>query len=151
MSTDNMSEATGKIMLPALDSREALVYCGFAEDAATTIYSRWNLPEVREEFNLFEFAVKYLRSHNIDDCGGTEDDWDAYLQKCGANDQVRAAITDDGDDGELEDVRYSETALYWFIYSLESKYGFLECFYRARADDQERQTGEQQQGQEGNA
>ncbi|GAB7337362.1 hypothetical protein MBLNU457_g2710t1 [Dothideomycetes sp. NU457] len=104
-----------------LSSQKTLVYCGFADDVATTIFNRWNVPEVREEFDLGEFAVKYLRSHKIDNCGGPEDDWDAYLRSCGANDQVRKAITRPGHDN----IRYTQTAQYWFVWSIESKYAYL--------------------------
>ena len=145
MSTDNISgQNSGTSRLPDLESQEALVYCGFANHAATIIFNNWNQPDIRQHWDFFRFAIRSLRSRTTDDCGGTLDDWDDYLRKCGANTQIRAALTRLG----WDDVRLTQTALFWFIWSLESKYMYLE-YLKALSDEHEQEIREEQHDQAG--
>ncbi|KAL8943113.1 MAG: hypothetical protein Q9211_001101 [Gyalolechia sp. 1 TL-2023] len=105
-----------------LESIETLVFIGFTQAAAEQILQRYQQDESSDGVTpaLLDFVKSHVRS--FPDAVFEEDDWDAAMATMGIKQSVRSGIMSP----EFWVLMLSETARFWVIDTIETKYKFLE-------------------------
>lgn len=122
----------------SLKSKETYVFLGFTIEKAEMLWGRWL--EVDEDarepdgpVGFIDIATQHIRNqnNNVDDDGKN---WNAVLSGWGIGDVLREAILDK----EFDDLRYTASAAFWVVDTLEMRYQGLEAISEASRKRQQK-------------
>ncbi|KAL8727017.1 MAG: hypothetical protein Q9166_006315 [cf. Caloplaca sp. 2 TL-2023] len=120
-SLSSSSESDAFVNIPQdLESRETLSFLGFTEYASSIIYDRFlNSPDLYDA-ELIDFAKAHIRS--TDDAATPEDNWVEAMLRMGIKTSLCEAIMDP----TFADLRVTQTASFWVLDVITTKYMFLQ-------------------------
>ena len=109
-----------------LESAETYHFVGLTEDVAmmTWLGYRGYMEEFPDEgpYDFMDFALLHIEEADIEDAGGSEDDWEGCMRAMGVTPKLMAAIMMP----EFNDIRLTKSAKWWVKDSMQIQFGALE-------------------------